>query len=106
MPLRLGLLVYPLFAIAVAASHGGVVRKFQAEGAVSPETAVKPASLCILDVDAVQAAARRGALLKTDDGRYYVNQAKYRRRTRLFATVVIVGGLALLAVTIISFLPK
>jgi hypothetical protein len=105
MPLRLSLLVYPLFAIAVAASRNGVIGPFLQARAISPETARKPASLCVRDVDAVRRAARRGVLIDAGKGRYYVNRRKYLHRKRLFTAALIGAGVVVGVLTILSFLP-
>lgn len=105
MPLRLSLLVYPLFAIAVAASRNSAIGPFLQARAISPETARKPASLCIRDVDAVRRAARRGILIDAGRGRYYVNQRKYLRRRRVVTAAIVGAGLIVGALTILSFLP-
>jgi hypothetical protein len=105
MPLRLTLLVYPLFAIAVAASRNGGIGPFLQAGAISPETARKPASLCIRNVDAVRSAARRGILIDVGNGRYYLNQGKYRRRRRLTTAVLVSAGVVIGLLTILAFMP-
>jgi len=105
MPLRLSLLVYPLFAITVAASRNSAIGPFLQARAISSETARKPASLCIRDVDAVRRAARRGILIDAGRGRYYVNQRKYLRRRRVVTAAIVGAGLIVGALTILSFLP-
>ena len=44
MPLRLGLLVYPLLVFAATASQKGMLSKFVKAGADAPERARKPSS--------------------------------------------------------------
>jgi hypothetical protein len=105
MPLRLGLLVYPLFVGAVALSKKGVVSKFVQANATAPERARKPASLEIRDVDAVKSAARRGTLIALGDGRYYANLPKIRRNNRLFWSMVVAGGLVTAALAAIAYWP-
>lgn len=106
MPLRLGLLVYPLFVGAIALSKKGVVSKFVQAGATAPERARKPASLEIRDIDAVKSAARRGTLIAMGDGRYYANLPKIRRGNRLFWGFMIGGGVVTAALAAIAFWPS
>jgi hypothetical protein len=103
MPLRLSLFVYPLFAIAVAAGRGGVATPFLRARALSPETARKPASLSIRDVDAVRRASRRGILIDAGKGRYYVDEPRYRRQRRTFITILIGVGIVISGLMIIAF---
>ncbi len=104
MPLRIGLIAYPLFAIAVALSKGGIVSKFARAGALSPETARKPGSLSINDVEMVKSAAKRGMLVATGDGRYYVNRTKYKRRQRFINAGLLGAGVLIAGVTLLSLL--
>lgn len=105
MPLRLSLVVYPLFAFAVAMSQKGVASKFAEAGAISPETARKPSSLFVRDMDAVRSAARKGVLVSTGDGRFYVNQPVYRRRQRWMWGLLIGGGVVIAALTVVAYMP-
>ncbi len=102
MPMRLGLLVYPAFAIAVAASRGGIVSKFARAGAFSPETARKPASLSIHDLEMVKSVAKRGMLVAASDGRYYVNRPRYERRRRYINAGLLCAGALIAGVTLLS----
>lgn len=102
MPLRIGLIIYPLFAVAVAGSKGGVVSKFARAHATSPGTARKPASLSIRDLDTVRSAARHGLLVATGDGRYYVNLPRYVRRQRWVKAGLIAAGVIILLVTLLA----
>jgi hypothetical protein len=103
--MRLGLLVYPLFALAVAASRGGVVSKFVEAKALSPETARRPESLCIRDIQAVRAAAKRGVLVAVANGRYYVDERRYRRQRRTVNAALIAGAVVLGGLTVLAFWP-
>lgn len=103
MPMRIGLIAYPLFVIAIAASKGGVVSKFAKANAFSPETARKPASLSIRDTDSVCAAAKRGLLIATANGLYYVNQTRYRRRQRLTIAALAALGIIIALLTVYAF---
>lgn len=105
MPIRLGLLVYPLFAFAVAMSQKGAASKFAEAGAVSLETARRPNSLGIMNLDSVRDAARKGILVSTGDGRFYINQPVFRWRRRLMWAWLIGGGIVIIALTLLSFLP-
>lgn len=103
MPLRLGLLAYPLFILVlVFGKSAGTVSKFMKAGAVSLATARKPASVQVKDVELVKRAAKRGALIATDDGRYYVNTERLQRVRRrwtyaISGVTVVFTALAILA---------
>jgi hypothetical protein len=105
MPLRIGLLVYPMFVMAIALGQRGPVGKFIRAGAVSPETARRPASLDIMYIDTVQAAVKRGILVRTGDGRYYVNlRVHHQRRRRIAIALAVVTG-AFLVFALLAFMP-
>lgn len=98
MPIRIGLLVYPVFLTLVAISKGGPVGRLMKAGAISPETARKPESLGVNDPRVVQSWADDGLLIAVGDGRYYVNVAAYRGRKRLLIAnfaMIGVAGIAL-----------
>lgn len=81
MPLRIGLVLYPLVPLALVQLRRGPVSKFYHAGAISPQTARRPTS-----VDAsgdLRSAVRSGVLVMLDDGRYFVDVAAYQRRRRL-----------------------
>lgn len=105
MPLRIGLIVYPLFAVAALGSRRGVVSTFARANAMTPGSARKPASLSIRDLDTVRSAARHGMLVATGDGRYYVNVPKYLRRQRWVTAGLVAAGVLILAVTVMMFWP-
>ena len=91
MPLRIGLLAYPLFILVlVFGKSAGTVQKFVKAGATAPETARKPASVGVKDVYFVQRAEKRGALIHTGDGRYYVNVPRLLR-VRKWTRIAAVG---------------
>lgn len=83
----------------------GTVTRFVRARAFGVDTARKPASLGIEHVDFVHAAARRGLLVATADGRYYVNAAVHRRRRRTFGALAAALGLLLALAAAISLLP-
>jgi hypothetical protein len=80
VPLRIGLVLYPLVPMALVLLRRGPVSKFYRAGAISPQTARRPKS-----VEAegdLQSAVRNGVLIDLDDGRYFVDVPAYRRRCR------------------------
>lgn len=106
MPMRVGLIAYPLFLIVIAASKGGVVSKYAKAQAFSADTSRRPASLSIRDTNAVRAAVKRGLLINTGDGRYYVNQSKYRRRRRVTFAALVAAGIILALFAVYALLPE
>lgn len=97
MPLRLGLLVYPMFVLVLALGRAaGTVSKFVEAGAMSPATARKPSSIDVKHMDHVRKAVKRGALIATGDGRYYVNVPMLERSRRKWRYIT-VGATALTA---------
>ena len=103
MPLRVGLLVYPLFILVLMfGKSAGTVSKFVNAGATSEATARKPASVGAKDMVLVQRAEKRGALIGTGDGRYYVNMPRLIRVRKWFRAAavgasVVFAGLLLVA---------
>jgi hypothetical protein len=94
-----------LFVVAIAASQRGPVGKFLHAGAVSTETARRPSSLDIMYVDTVRSAVKRGILVATGDGRYYVDLHVYRRRQQRMKIVLVVATVVFLLLAILLFAP-
>ena len=83
MPLRIGLLLYPLVPFLIAVSRRSAATVFAKAGAVSALTARRPSSLDVRDD--LASLVRKGIMVRLDDGRYYVVVAKHRRRQRMQA---------------------
>lgn len=106
MPLRIGLLVYPLFVLVIVfGQSAGTVKKFLKAGATSPDTARKPASVGVKHPDVIPDAVQKGALIPTGDGRYYVNVDRLERVKRNWRYVTIAGTAALTAITLFLWHP-
>tara|TARA_B100001059_G_C17308126_1_gene320652 strand:+ start:155 stop:424 length:270 start_codon:yes stop_codon:yes gene_type:complete len=75
------------------------VAKLIAAGAVSEETARRLESVDIPRSFVIEPAVNRRIVIRTEDGRYWVDVARNRRFRRLVATVtgLVVLGLALAA---------
>ncbi|UCD74560.1 MAG: hypothetical protein JSV91_12320 [Phycisphaerales bacterium] len=102
MSLKLGAIAFPLFVLIMAAKQKGPVKKFLKAGAISPDTARKLASVEVKGPYYISGALKRGVIVATGDGRYYLDLPVYRRRrTRLLivlvliAVAIVAGGLAL-----------
>ena len=93
MPLRLGLIAYPLLAAGYLASRTGPVAKFIKAGATSPEHARRPTSLGIERPSVLSDPVRSGTLQRLADGRYFVDLAIVRRRRRRVLLVLSLVGL-------------
>ena len=106
MPIRLGLLIYPLFILVIVfGQSAGIVRKFLKAGAISADTARKPTSVGIKHLDVIPDAVRKGALIPTGDGRYYVNVQRLERVRRTWRHVTIGATAALAAMTLLLWHP-
>jgi hypothetical protein len=93
MPLRIGLVLYPLLPLALILARRGPASKLRRAGAISPQTARKPST-----VDAVgdlSSHLKSGLIVATGDGRYYLDVAELRRRNRRVTLFVIVVGVAI-----------
>jgi len=87
MPLRIGVMLYPLVPFAMILLKKGPVAKFYASGAISPETARRPQSIEAKgDLDG---PIQKGMLIRLEDGRCFVNVDRYRRTRRRWATAFI-----------------
>lgn len=64
--------------------NAGPVKKFRTAGAVTPETARKPASIGVTKHYMMENAVKRGELVSTGDGRYYVNEAVVEKRKKIW----------------------
>jgi hypothetical protein len=93
-PGSLMVLLMPLAILALLFRDKGPVGKFIKAGAISPETARKPRSLEITNPDLYSGAIRRGVLVATGDGRYWVDLGALRRSRRR----VIVAAISLFVV--------
>jgi hypothetical protein len=101
MPLSLGGLIIPASLIALFLKLKGPAQTFMAAGALSPETARRPASVGVHAEYLIAPLVRSGLLIAAGDGRYYANAAKIRRRALLlygFCGALAAIGAAFLAV--------
>ncbi len=97
MPFTFGTIALPVSILMMLLRTKGPVASFVKAGAVSEETARRPASVGIKTEYLIDPHIRARTLLPTGDGRYYANMPKLRTRARLVygaAIVFAVIGLA------------
>ena len=99
MPLRIGLLAYPLFMIAILGNQKSATARFLKAGATSPETARRPSSLNA-NADQVADAVKSGVLVPTGDGRFFVDLVRYRARRRVLIGALTIGFALVTALTV------
>lgn len=92
-----GAAIFPLMMLAMLLRDRGPVKLFLQHGAISPETARKPATVAVKHRDLLHGPVRRGVLVATGDGRYWVDQQALRRLRRR----VIIGCSLVTAVLVI-----
>lgn len=86
-----GMFLIPLMIIALMLRDRGPVATFTKAGAVSPETARRADSLKITRRYMLDGPIRRGVLVQTEDGRYWVDRQRVRTlRMRLIIAAVVV----------------
>ncbi len=93
MPLRVGLLAYPIFVLVTQLSKPTAVPAFEKAEAFSPESSRRPSSLNV-PMKAMRRGLKKKLLVPVGDGRFYLDRAALRRADR---RNVIVMGVALLA---------
>ena len=80
MDLPPGLMMAPLAAFGMLLRDGGPAKAFIEAGAVDPDHARRPRSLGVDSERSVADAVRRGVLVATGDGRFWVRVDRHRRR--------------------------
>jgi hypothetical protein len=100
MPFRLGVLAYPLFITVIYAARPNAVAAFEKADAYSPETSRRPASIAVPQ-KTVTKAVRKGLLVATGDGRYYVDRDAVKRRDRRLLAMAAIGGLVLTGLVVL-----
>ena len=81
-----------------------VVRRLRGEGAISPWSAKAYEPKRRLDQRSLERGLRTGLIVRTDDGRYYVNEAKYERWCARQRTILIVAVSAMVLLLGILYL--
>lgn len=89
MPFRIGVIAYPIGLMLLARKLPSPLAAFRKAGAFSPETARKPATLGLSGRYMFEDDERRGVVVGTGDGRFYLDPVKDRARRRRFWTTVI-----------------
>lgn len=92
MPMRIGLIAYPMIVAGLFAARPNAVAAFERAKAYSPEIARTPDSLHTPHTT-VRKAVKKRLLIPVNGGRYYVDKKAVARRDRNF--LLIAGGLAL-----------
>jgi len=95
MPLRLGAIALPIGLLLLARKMPSPLAAFRRANALSPETARKPATLN-LPAWSIEDWQRKGLIVPTGDGRYYLDPARDRAR-RLRWTIAMTAAAALTA---------
>lgn len=103
--MKFSLLLMPLFILAMILNRPGPVTVFRRAGAISPQTARRPSSLKIENMDLVKDAAKSGRLIALDDGRYYVDVPRVKRRQRITISVAAVIAVAVVIEAVIFLKP-
>ena len=89
--LRLTALLFPLMILAMILKQERPILIFLKAGAISPETARKPASLAIEKLYLLEGPVKRSVLIALRDGRYYVDTDRHRRvRRRMIALLIVI----------------
>ncbi len=85
----LGGLIMPISVlIALRKAPPGPVKRLINSGATSPETAMKPATAKIARPIELTPAVRSGVVIALEDGRYWVDVRRYRKRRLVTALVI------------------
>jgi hypothetical protein len=83
--------VFP-FPAVIAIKIRKIIDRFKQHGAVNPDHAVYPDSIGISDNLLFRKLTRRGVIMETSPGKYYLNEENlliYNRNRRTRATVVV-----------------
>ncbi|MCP3903774.1 MAG: hypothetical protein GY715_09080 [Planctomycetes bacterium] len=104
--LGLGMLIMPVSILLLMRKDQGPVGMFLRAGAISEETARRPAALGIGRLFLVQDAAKRGVLVALADGRYYVNVPTHRRRRRRSLTLALLVAVTFVALGSWLLIPR
>jgi hypothetical protein len=90
MPLRIGLLAYPLMIFAVQMGRPSATAAFERAGATTPETSRRPSSLEV-PMRATRRALRKKLLVPVGDGRYYLDERAVRRADRRTMILMVIA---------------
>lgn len=86
------------FVIFIVAQRTGTVARFIRARAFSPETARRPASVGVEFAETLHRPVKRGLLLRTGDGLYYVCVPRLlvirRQRRRMLAAIGVLAAVA------------
>lgn len=89
MPLRLGAIALPIGLLLLARKMPSPLAAFRRANALSPQTARKPSTLN-LPTWSIEAAQRKGLVVPTGDGRYYLDPERDRARRRSWSIAMVV----------------
>lgn len=95
MPIRIGLLTYPVLLAAAALGRPDAVSAFEAADAYSPESSRRPDGLGV-PRKALHRAVRKGLVIPVGDGRYYLDRVAMKRADRKKLTMLVVTGVSML----------
>jgi hypothetical protein len=106
MPIRFGLLLYPLMIILMAwMRHSSPVAQFMKANATSPETARKPSSVGVKHMELLERPIKTRSLISTGDGRFYANVPLVKRNRRIITTLLTIAGIAIVAFELVLWHP-
>lgn len=91
MPLRLGAIALPIGLLLLARKMPSPLAAFRRANATAPETARKPSTLN-LPAWSIEDAQRKGLIVSTGDGRYYLDVARDRARRRVWSIAMIAAA--------------
>jgi hypothetical protein len=103
MQLSWGAIAFPLMILIPALQQRGPATVFLRAGATSPDTARRPGS--IKAKGNMEGAIKSGVLIDLGDGRYYVNEGRYRQRRARLTWAFAGVGVGLAAATLLIWPP-
>jgi hypothetical protein len=90
-----GMMLPVMLLVALLKAPPGPVRRLIQAGAVSPETALKPATAKIARPAELAGARRKGIVVTLPDGRCWVDVPRFRRR-RVIGAILLVVAIAVI----------
>ena len=90
----MGIITMPLMLVGLLLKSSGPVGAFRRQGAFSPSTAIRSSKVGIERRFLLERDLKRGVLIESN-GRYYVDDARFRQlRRRKIMVVTVLGAIA------------